>query len=60
MGQWLRVEACDREIRVRFDCGVPLILASSLRIETKNTGGPLCVCTSHMQFKDPPLPLRKE
>ena len=60
MGLWLRVGSCDREIRVRFGCGVPLILARSLRNETKNTGGPLCVCTSHMQFKAPPLPLRKE
>ena len=25
-----------------------------------NNGGPLSVCTIHMQDKDPPLPLRKE
>ena len=36
-------------------CGVPFILARSLRNETKNTGGPLCVCTPHLQSKDPPL-----
>ena len=44
----------------RFRCGVPFILARSLRNGTKNTGGPLCVCTPHMQSKDPPLTLRKE
>ena len=42
-----------------FGCGVPFILARSLRNGTENTGGPLCVCTPHMQSKDPPLPLRK-
>ena len=43
-----------------FGCGVPFILTRYLRNGTKNTGGPLCVCTPHMQSKDPPLPLRKE
>ena len=38
----------------RLGCGVPPILARSLRNGTKNTGGSLFVCTPHMQSKDPP------
>ena len=33
---------------------MPFILARSLQNRTKTTGGPLCVCTPHMQSKDPP------
>ena len=41
-----------------FNCGVPsFLLDGTLRNRTKNTGGPLCVCTHHMQSKNPPLPL---
>ena len=36
---------------------LPFILAWSLRNVTKKTWGPLCVCTTHMQFKDPPSAL---
>ena len=58
----------DQEFQVQFParshfwfgCGVPFILARSLRNGTKNTGGPLCVCTPHMQSKDPSLPLHKK
>ena len=36
-----------------FGCGVPFILARSLRNGTKNPWGSLCVCTPHMQSKSP-------
>ena len=39
--------------RFWFGHGVPFILTRSLRYGTKNTGCPLCVCTPHMQSKDP-------
>ena len=38
-----------------FGCGAPFNLARSLRNGAKNNGVPLCVCTTHMQCKDPPL-----
>ena len=63
-GLRVRVETRDRGIWVwfpvaagshfRFGCGVPPILARSLRNGTKNTGGLLYVCTPHMQSKDLP------
>ena len=37
-----------------FGCGVPFILARSLRNGTKHTVGRPCVCTPHMQSNDPP------
>ena len=61
MVQWLRVETRDREIRFRSSApAVISVLARSLRNRAKNTRGPLCVRTPHMQSKYPPLPLRKE
>ena len=59
---------CDRHIRVRFPALavisdlvlVHYSLTRSLRNGTHYTRGPLCVCTSHMQFKDPPLLLHNE
>ena len=43
-----------------FVCGVPFNLARALRNGIKNTGGPLCVRTPHMQSEEPPPPLRNE
>ena len=68
MVQWLRVGLVSRDpdsipgagSHFRFGCGVPLILARSLRNRTKNTRSPLCVGTPHTQSKDPPMPLHKE
>ena len=40
-------------------CCAPFILARSSQNWNGNTGGPLCVCTPHMQSKVPPLPLQK-
>ena len=34
-------------------------LSQVLAERAENTRGPLCACTPYMQFKDPPLPLRK-
>ena len=59
MVQWLTVETRAGS-HFRFCCGLPFILARSLRNGTRNTGGPLCVCTPHMQSITPPLPLCKE
>ena len=36
------------------------LTTQSLRIRTLNNKGPLCVCTTHMRVKHPPLPIRKE
>ena len=36
------------------------LTTQSLLIKTLNNKGPLCVCTTHIQVKDPPLPTRKK
>ena len=65
MVQWLRVEARDREIQVRFPVPAAIsdlvvVCHSSWQYGNKNTGGPLWECTPHMQSKDPPLPFGQE
>ena len=48
---------CHQHMRIKL---AEFILARSLRNGTKNTRGPLCVCTPHMQSIDPSLHLCKE
>ena len=56
MVQWLGFGSLRRQsFLIWWWCAIHP--ASSLRNGTKNTGGPLCVCTPHMQSKDPPLSL---
>ena len=60
------MQTCHQTSRswVRFLCPATSIMlrltTQSLRIMTLNNGGPLCVCTTHMQVKDPPPPILKE
>ena len=65
MVQSLRVETRDQDTQVQFqaqaavsDLVVMYHSTRSLWERTKNTGGPLFVCTTCMQLRDSPLPLR--
>ena len=60
MVQWLRLRLVIQFPVSAVISDLVVVCDYSLQNMTKNTGGPLCVCTPHMQFEDPPLPLCEE